>query len=45
MVEAPAHGLALPPDVRGTAFQQRVRLALREVDVNGISTIGIGLKG
>jgi AraC family transcriptional regulator of adaptative response/methylated-DNA-[protein]-cysteine methyltransferase len=31
LVEAPASGLALPLDVRGTAFQQRVWLALREI--------------
>ena len=31
LVEAPALGLALPLDVRGTAFQQRVWLALREI--------------
>ena len=30
-VEAPAHGLDLPLDVRGTAFQQRVWQALREI--------------
>jgi AraC family transcriptional regulator of adaptative response/methylated-DNA-[protein]-cysteine methyltransferase len=30
-VEAPARGLALPLDVRGTAFQQRVWQALREI--------------
>jgi AraC family transcriptional regulator of adaptative response/methylated-DNA-[protein]-cysteine methyltransferase len=30
-VEAPALGLALPLDVRGTAFQQRVWQALREI--------------
>ncbi|QDF97690.1 bifunctional transcriptional regulator/O6-methylguanine-DNA methyltransferase [Azoarcus sp. DD4] len=30
-VEAPAIGLALPLDVRGTAFQQRVWQALREI--------------
>jgi AraC family transcriptional regulator, regulatory protein of adaptative response / methylated-DNA-[protein]-cysteine methyltransferase len=30
-VEAPAHGLDLPLDVRGTAFQRRVWQALREV--------------
>lgn len=30
-VEAPAVGLALPLDVRGTAFQQRVWQALREI--------------
>jgi AraC family transcriptional regulator, regulatory protein of adaptative response / methylated-DNA-[protein]-cysteine methyltransferase len=31
LVEAPAHGLDLPLDVRGTAFQQRVWMALREI--------------
>ena len=31
MVEAPALGLDLPLDVRGTAFQQRVWQALREI--------------
>lgn len=31
MVEAPAQGLDLPLDVRGTAFQQRVWQALREI--------------
>ena len=31
LVEAPAHGLALPLDVRGTAFQQRVWQALRRI--------------
>src|SRR5690606_1657523 len=30
-VEAPKHGLDLPLDVRGTAFQQRVWQALREI--------------
>jgi AraC family transcriptional regulator, regulatory protein of adaptative response / methylated-DNA-[protein]-cysteine methyltransferase len=30
-VEAPAQGLVLPLDVRGTAFQQRVWQALREI--------------
>lgn len=30
-VEAPAHGLDLPLDVQGTAFQQRVWRALREI--------------
>jgi AraC family transcriptional regulator of adaptative response/methylated-DNA-[protein]-cysteine methyltransferase len=30
-VEAPAHGLDLPLDVRGTAFQQRVWQALRQI--------------
>lgn len=31
LVEEPAHGLDLPLDVRGTAFQQRVWQALREI--------------
>ncbi|HET8622666.1 MAG TPA: bifunctional DNA-binding transcriptional regulator/O6-methylguanine-DNA methyltransferase Ada [Gemmatimonadales bacterium] len=31
IVEAPSHGLDLPLDVRGTAFQQRVWRALRDV--------------
>jgi AraC family transcriptional regulator of adaptative response/methylated-DNA-[protein]-cysteine methyltransferase len=31
LVEAPAVGLALPLDVRGTAFQERVWQALREI--------------
>jgi AraC family transcriptional regulator of adaptative response/methylated-DNA-[protein]-cysteine methyltransferase len=31
MVEAPGRGLDLPLDVRGTAFQQRVWMALREI--------------
>jgi AraC family transcriptional regulator of adaptative response/methylated-DNA-[protein]-cysteine methyltransferase len=30
-VEVPAHGLDLPLDVRGTAFQQRVWLALQDI--------------
>jgi AraC family transcriptional regulator of adaptative response/methylated-DNA-[protein]-cysteine methyltransferase len=30
-IEAPAIGLGLPLDVRGTAFQQRVWRALREI--------------
>jgi AraC family transcriptional regulator of adaptative response/methylated-DNA-[protein]-cysteine methyltransferase len=30
-IEAPAHGLDLPLDVRGTAFQQRVWQALRDI--------------
>jgi len=38
MVEAPAHGLALPLDVRGTAFQQRVWLALREIPAGKTET-------
>ncbi|MEO8925371.1 MAG: bifunctional DNA-binding transcriptional regulator/O6-methylguanine-DNA methyltransferase Ada [Caldimonas sp.] len=37
-VEAPAHGLALPLDVRGTAFQQRVWLALREIPAGATQT-------
>ncbi len=31
LVESPGHGVALPLDVRGTAFQQRVWQALREI--------------
>jgi AraC family transcriptional regulator of adaptative response/methylated-DNA-[protein]-cysteine methyltransferase len=38
LVEAPAHGLALPLDVRGTAFQQRVWLALREIPAGKTET-------
>ncbi|TPK90073.1 bifunctional DNA-binding transcriptional regulator/O6-methylguanine-DNA methyltransferase Ada [Mesorhizobium sp. B2-4-12] len=34
-VEAPALGLDLPLDVRGTAFQQRVWQALRDIPVGG----------
>ena len=37
-VEAPALGLDLPLDVRGTAFQQRVWQALREIPVGSTST-------
>jgi len=33
MVETPALGLSLPLDIRGTAFQQRVWQALREIPV------------
>jgi AraC family transcriptional regulator of adaptative response/methylated-DNA-[protein]-cysteine methyltransferase len=32
-VEAPGTGLSLPLDVRGTAFQQRVWQALRDIPV------------
>jgi AraC family transcriptional regulator of adaptative response/methylated-DNA-[protein]-cysteine methyltransferase len=35
LVEAPRIGLDLPLDVRGTAFQQRVWQALREIPVGG----------
>ena len=38
LVEAPARGLALPLDVRGTAFQQRVWLALREIPAGQTQT-------
>ncbi len=38
LVEAPARGLALPLDVRGTAFQQRVWLALREIPAGETAT-------
>jgi AraC family transcriptional regulator of adaptative response/methylated-DNA-[protein]-cysteine methyltransferase len=38
LIEAPAIGLELPLDVRGTAFQQRVWQALREIPVGTTST-------
>ncbi|MEP7303476.1 MAG: bifunctional DNA-binding transcriptional regulator/O6-methylguanine-DNA methyltransferase Ada [Caldimonas sp.] len=38
LVEAPASGLALPLDVRGTAFQQRVWQALREIPAGTLAT-------
>jgi AraC family transcriptional regulator, regulatory protein of adaptative response / methylated-DNA-[protein]-cysteine methyltransferase len=37
-VEAPAIGLELPLDVRGTAFQQRVWQALREIPVGSTAS-------
>ena len=37
-VEAPALGLDLPLDVRGTAFQQRVWQALREIPVGSTAS-------
>jgi AraC family transcriptional regulator of adaptative response/methylated-DNA-[protein]-cysteine methyltransferase len=37
-VEAPEIGLDLPLDVRGTAFQQRVWKALREIPVGSTTT-------
>ncbi|HEV8617414.1 MAG TPA: methylated-DNA--[protein]-cysteine S-methyltransferase, partial [Methylomirabilota bacterium] len=37
-VEAPALGLDLPLDVRGTAFQQRVWQALREIPAGATAT-------
>ena len=37
-VEAPAVGLDLPLDVRGTAFQQRVWQALREIPVGSTAS-------
>jgi len=37
-VETPARGLDLPLDVRGTAFQQRVWQALREIPAGTTST-------
>jgi AraC family transcriptional regulator of adaptative response/methylated-DNA-[protein]-cysteine methyltransferase len=37
-VEAPALGLDLPLDVRGTAFQQRVWLALRKIPVGSTAS-------
>jgi AraC family transcriptional regulator of adaptative response/methylated-DNA-[protein]-cysteine methyltransferase len=39
-VEAPALGLALPLDIRGTAFQQRVWQALRQVPAGATATYG-----
>ena len=40
LVEAPAIGLDLPLDVRGTAFQQRVWQALREVPAGATVSYG-----
>ena len=37
-VEAPQRGLALPLDLRGTAFQHRVWLALREIPAGSTTT-------
>lgn len=39
-VEAPGQGLALPLDVRGTAFQQRVWQALQHIPVGTTATYG-----
>ena len=39
-VEAPAFGLDLPLDIRGTTFQQRVWRALREVPAGATATYG-----
>jgi len=38
LVENPAQGLDLPLDVRGTAFQQRVWAALRQIPVGSTAT-------
>jgi AraC family transcriptional regulator of adaptative response/methylated-DNA-[protein]-cysteine methyltransferase len=38
LVEQPARGLDLPLDVRGTAFQQRVWQALRDIPVGSTAT-------
>ncbi len=38
LIEAPAIGLDLPLDVRGTAFQQRVWQALREIPAGATAT-------
>jgi AraC family transcriptional regulator of adaptative response/methylated-DNA-[protein]-cysteine methyltransferase len=38
LVEAPQVGLELPLDVRGTAFQQRVWQALREIPPGATAT-------
>ena len=40
LIEAPALGLALPLDVRGTAFQQRVWQALREIPAGRTASYG-----
>ncbi len=40
LVEAPGLGLDLPLDVRGTAFQQRVWLALREIPAGSTASYG-----
>jgi AraC family transcriptional regulator, regulatory protein of adaptative response / methylated-DNA-[protein]-cysteine methyltransferase len=37
-VETPAHGLDLPLDIRGTAFQQRVWQALRSIPAGSTAT-------
>lgn len=37
-VEEPARGLRLPLDIRGTAFQQKVWQALREIPVGGTAS-------
>jgi len=38
LVESPAQGLDLPLDVRGTAFQQRVWMALRQIPVGATAS-------
>ncbi|QSF54796.1 bifunctional DNA-binding transcriptional regulator/O6-methylguanine-DNA methyltransferase Ada [Brevundimonas fontaquae] len=38
LIEAPALGLDLPLDIRGTAFQQRVWAALRQIPVGATAT-------
>lgn len=40
LVETPARGLALPLDIRGTAFQQRVWRALRELPAGATISYG-----
>ena len=40
LVEAPANGLDLPLDVRGTAFQQRVWRALRDIPPGSTASYG-----
>jgi AraC family transcriptional regulator of adaptative response/methylated-DNA-[protein]-cysteine methyltransferase len=40
VVEAPGIGLALPRDVRGTAFQQRVWQALRQIPIGATARTG-----
>src|SRR5262249_32302152 len=39
-VEAPAQGLDLPLDIRGTAFQQRVWKAIRDIPAGATQAIG-----
>jgi AraC family transcriptional regulator, regulatory protein of adaptative response / methylated-DNA-[protein]-cysteine methyltransferase len=40
LLERPAHGLDLPLDIQGTAFQRRVWAALQEIPVGEIRTYG-----
>jgi AraC family transcriptional regulator of adaptative response/methylated-DNA-[protein]-cysteine methyltransferase len=40
LVEEPAHGINLPLDIRGTAFQQRVWQALRDIPAGATASYG-----